>query len=252
MTTDSAAEEPLVSVSTTGAIARITVGSGAKRNALTGQGWSDLERVVREIDRDGSTAVVHVRGRDETFCAGSDMREWVNADLDRVEESFTRMESAFRAIEECSVPVVAEIHGVAAGAGCQLALACDLRLMAESARIGMPIARLGIKPSPAFAARMIALAGPARTRRMLYTGVLLDARAAVTAGLADERVPDAELPDAATRLVSEIAEQPLDALRAAKHAVSAALEPVRQATRHNDQEAVSPVEFQRAVSTFLR
>lgn len=123
------------------------------------------------------------------------MTDWVDADSAYVEKSFARMEEAFSAIEDCPVPVVAEIRGVAAGAGCQLALACDLRLMADSARIGMPIARLGILASPAFAARMVALTGPSVARELLYTGRLVDARTAVELGLADHQVPEAQLTD---------------------------------------------------------
>lgn len=128
------------------------------------------------------------------------MTDWVDADSAYVEKSFAHMEEAFSAIEDCPVPVVAEIRGVAAGAGCQLALACDLRLMADSARIGMPIARLGILASPAFAARMVALTGPSVARELLYTGRLVDARTAVELGLADHQVPEAQLTDRTGRL----------------------------------------------------
>jgi enoyl-CoA hydratase/carnithine racemase len=156
---------------------------------LTSAGWRLLEQRVADVASLPSVRAVLVRGEGGTFCAGSDMTEWADAGPDAVEESFARMEAAFRAIEQCPVPVVAEVRGVAAGAGCQLALACDLRLMADSARIGMPIARLGILPSPAFAARLINLAGPSLARRLLYTGRLLDAPAAAAAGLADEHQP---------------------------------------------------------------
>ncbi len=136
------------------------------------------------------------------------MTDWVDADSGYVEESFAHMEAAFSAIEDCPVPVIAEIRGVAAGAGCQLALACDLRLMADSARIGMPIARLGILASPAFAARMVALAGPAVARELLYTGRLVDARTAVGLGLADDSVPEEHLAARTSGLAASIAEQP--------------------------------------------
>lgn len=224
-------------------VAEITVGNGTKRNALPGTGWTRLQHSIHEAADSDTTQVIVLRGHSGTFCAGSDMAEWVHADMDSVENSFARMEAAFRAVEECPIPVVAEIHGVAAGAGCQLALACDLRFMADSARIGMPIARLGIMTSPAFAARMVALAGPSLSRQLLYTGQLLDAPAAVDAGLADHCLPDAELGDYTERILTAIAEQPPAAVRAAKHAVAAALAPVREVTRHNDRSAVAPADF---------
>ncbi|MGW7517665.1 enoyl-CoA hydratase/isomerase family protein [Streptomyces sp. NPDC054796] len=243
---------PLVEVGPDGPVVEITVGSGERRNALTCAAWAELERRVRALgERDELRAVV-VRGRGNTFCAGSDMNEWDGASPEEVEETFTRMEAAFRAVEECPVPVVAEIHGVAAGAGCQLALACDLRFMAGTARIGMPIAQLGIMASPAFAARMVAVAGPSVTRGLLYTGRLLDAREAVEAGLADRQLAAPTLTAFTERTLARIAEQPPAAIRAAKRAVSAALSPSRTATAVNGESAVAYAEFQRAVGDFLR
>lgn len=134
-----------------------------------------------------------------------------------------RPEKAFRAVERCPVPVVAQVQGVAAGAGCQLALACDLRVMGESARIGMPIARLGILPSPAFAARLVRLAGQALARELLYTGRLLDSAEAATAGLANAVVPDAGVEGHVTALLDLVAAQPAAAIRAAKRAVTEAM-----------------------------
>lgn len=185
------------------------------------------------------------------FCAGSDLQEWVEADPDFVEESFARMESAFRAIEQCSVPVIAEVHGTAAGAGCQLALACDMRFLANSARIGMPIARLGIKASPAFAARILSLAGPGTTRHMLYTGTLPDASEAVRLGLADQQAPDDDLPELTAQVLARIAERPTATLRAAKRAVSQALAPTRQASAGNNDTMIEPGDFRDGITRFL-
>ena len=95
-----------------------------------------MEDCVREAGRLDGVHAVLFRGRHGSFCSGSDLTEWVDAELHLVDESFAAMESAFRAVEQCPVPTIAAVRGVAAGAGCQLALSCDLRFMAESARIG--------------------------------------------------------------------------------------------------------------------
>lgn len=230
-----------------GPVAEVVVGTGRRRNALTSAGWDRLAGLLRDVAASSAVRVVVIRGAGDTFCAGSDMTEWQHADLDAVERSFDRMEAAFRAIEECPVPVVAEIRGDAAGAGCQLALACDLRVMARSARIGMPIARLGILPSPAFASRLAAVAGPAVARELLYTGRLLDAREAVGARLANHAVPDPELTGYVTGLVTEIAGQPAAAVRSAKAAVTAGTwQPPRPAG-----PAVSAPDFYAGVAAFL-
>lgn len=251
MTTGTAPAASLVSVRQAGPVARITVGNGQRRNALTVAGWAELERLVDELGEREQVRAVLIRGRGDTFCAGSDMSEWLDADPDFVEESFARMEAAFRAIERCPVPVVAEIEGAAAGAGCQLALACDMRYMAESARIGMPIARLGILATPAFAARLTALAGPAAARELLYTGDLLAGPAAQAAGLVNRAVPDAALHHEVNAVLDRIRAQPPAAVRAAKRAVGAALTPMWDATEHNDTPAVSADDFAAAVRAFL-
>ncbi|MGH3621874.1 MAG: enoyl-CoA hydratase/isomerase family protein [Sciscionella sp.] len=235
-----------------GSTATITVGRGTKSNALDGDAWRLLKRHLWDIGSQESIRVVVLSGRGETFCAGSDTTEWVGAASDAVEQSFALMEAAFRAVERCPVPVVAKITGAAAGAGCQLALACALRIMATSARIGMPIARLGILPSPSFAARMVELAGPSVARELLYTGRLLDAPAAVAAGLANRCVADDRLTEETDRLAEQVAAQPPAAIRAAKQAVTAVLRPGRAAGEETDQRAVSEVDFQRGITEFLR
>lgn len=242
------AHEAGVRVEQDGAVAEITVGSGNRRNALTTESWRQLARCLDDIAEPGAVRAVVLRGAGDTFCAGSDLTEWRGADPAAVEESFAAMEAAFRAVERCPVPVVAEIRGVAAGAGCQLALACDLRVLADSARIGMPIARLGILASPAFAGRLVNLAGPALARELLYTGRLLRAADAVAVGLANTHVPAAELGDRVRRLVAEIVRQPAAAIVAAKRAVrhaGGALPAARPGP------AVSFVDFQCGVSRFL-
>lgn len=233
-------------------VAEVTVGDGRHGNALSRADWRALERTFRELAADDELRAVVVRGHGGLFSAGSDMREWVQADLTDVAEDFAAMEAAFTAIEELPVPVIAEVQGVAAGAGCQLALACDLQVLAETARIGMPIARLGILVSPAFAARLTVPAGPGTARELLYTGRLVPADEAVRLGLATRCVPEGELASAARRLVLAITRNPPAAVRAAKHAVDVALAPVRLAAKA--QEAGMPVaydDFQRGISTFL-
>lgn len=240
--------EELVRLRVEANVAVLTVGTGRQYNALRHAGWRLLEERVHEVASMPSVRAAVIRGEGDSFCAGSDISDWAQTTPEEVEETFALMEAAFLAVEQCPVPVVAEIRGVAAGAGCQLALACDLRLMADSARIGMPIARLGILPSPAFAARLVNLAGPAVARKLLYTGGLLGAPAAVAAGLADEHVPDAELAQRTRDLVAEITRHPTVAVRAAKRAVAAA---TAQPSQQSLGPAVSFADFRAAVAAFL-
>lgn len=239
-----------------GATATVSLGSGQRGNALSSADWRELAGQLRRLADDPGLRVVTVRGTGPVFSAGSDMREWVHAEPADIDASFTAMESAFVAVEALPVPVVAEIRGVAAGAGCQLALACDLRIMADSARIGMPIARLGILASAAFAARIVAVAGPDTARELLYTGRLLAGPEAARRGLAGRSVPDDALGETVSALAGEIAAQPPAAIRAAKRAVAVATSPVRQAASEAADtfggHSVALEDFRTGVGAFLR
>ena len=244
--------EPKITVRRSGPVAEAVLGSGGSRNALGRDDWQAVEQVFRELAHDEQVCAIVVRGSGATFSAGSDLREWVHASPDDVAESFLRMEAACTAIEEAPVPVVAQVNGVAAGAGCQLALACDLRVLADTARLGMPIARLGILVSPSFAARLSELIGHGLARELLYTGRLLGAAEAVALGLANRSVPEEKLTEVTSALVESIVAQPRSALVAAKQAVSVGLSPVRAAARSFVAgPPVSYEDFQRGVTEFL-
>lgn len=217
-----------VAASIDGPVLHLVVGDGERRNALGEDDWASLGRLVGDVGT-GATGIraVVVSGHGGSFSAGSDMREWVDAQRTDVERAFTTMEGCFRAIEDCPLPVVAAVEGVAAGAGCQLALACDLVVMAESARIGMPIARLGILASPAFAARVSSRVGPALAADLYLTGRLLAADEARAAGLVSRVVPDGSTTRRALDLAASIAARPPEAVAAAKAAIHLVAQPER-------------------------
>jgi enoyl-CoA hydratase/carnithine racemase len=100
-------------------VAEVAVGDGRRGNALSSRDWRELERTFRDLARDDDLRAVVVRGQGGMFSSGSDMREWVEADVTGVADSFAAMEAAFTAIEDLPVPVIAQVEGVAAGAGCR-------------------------------------------------------------------------------------------------------------------------------------
>lgn len=205
-------------------VATVVVGDGGRRNALDTAGWEALRRSVTGLP-DGLVAVV-VRGRGATFCAGSDLREWDGADGATVDASFTAMEAALRAVESVPVPTLAVVEGAATGAGCLLALACDTQLVARTARVGMPVVRLGILLSPAFATRLSVRVGPARAKELLYTGRILGADEATALGLVGRVVDAADLDAELLAVLDAWRAQPATALRAAKLAVDTGLAPL--------------------------
>jgi enoyl-CoA hydratase/carnithine racemase len=172
---------------------------------------------------------VVIEGASGWFCAGSDIREWREATIEDVKLSFVRMEAACSAIEELPVPVIAKVRGPAAGAGCQLALACDMRLVSDNASIGMPIAALGILVSPSFANRLASRTGAAMARELLYTGRMVGGEEAVRLGLANACVGGEHLDGHVNDVVDSIVHASGPAIRAAKSAVSRFEGPARVA-----------------------
>lgn len=210
-----------------GGVVTLELGDGTRRNALREADWVDLRDTVAAVGRAGTARVMVLVGHGGTFSAGSDMTEWADAGPDDVDHTFATMEQCFQVVEDCAVPVVAAVEGVAAGAGCQLALSCDLVVMGESARIGMPIARLGILASPAFAARVASRVGSALAADLYLTGRLLGAAEARAAGLVARVVPDTEVVSQATHLAHAITHTSPEAVRAAKRAIHAVTQPER-------------------------
>lgn len=230
----------------------LTIGDGQRFNALDRAGWRALEASARTLHEVTSTTAVVIRGRGNSFSSGSDLRDWVDASTDDVRTSFVEIEAALQAVESIPVPTIAVIEGVAAGGGCQLALACDLQLMESAARIGMPTSQLGILISPAFANRMSVRIGPSRTKELLYSGRMLTADEAVAMGLVTNTAPTEDLDNELATLVDGWGRQSAVSLRAAKAAVNEALAPLEQPSRQQPVGQVAdPVELSTRVDAFL-
>ncbi len=234
-----------------GSVGTVTVGSGTRRNALSTSDWHRLGDTVRGLADVDTVSVVVVRGHGGTFCAGSDLREWADASSAEVDTSFGAMEAALGALEALDVATVAAIEGTAAGARCQLALACDLRVLTRSARMGMPILRLGLLPSPMFALRIAVLTGQERARQLFYTGELLSAEKAQQWGLASEVVEDDELEDRLAELVSAVVAQPRSGIVGAKVACRVAADRQRPRFAHPEWRYSDPVELPSRMRAFL-
>lgn len=205
-------------------LALVTIDRPERRNAL---GSRDARAIAAAIS-DGARGarVVILTGAGDAFSAGGDLDElerW--SDLEPQEIGTTLYESfqgMIRAIRASDAVVIAAINGAAVGAGMDLALACDLRVAAESARLGQVWVRLGVIPGTGGAWLTQHLAGPGRAARLLLTGDLVDAREALAAGLVDEVCPDDELMACARALAAKILAHPPAGVVANKRALVAA------------------------------
>jgi enoyl-CoA hydratase/carnithine racemase len=166
-------------------VARITFSNPAKRNALSRKLLGELTKALRELSAD----CVVLTGAGDVFSAGYDIADLANP-REAAELLTHPFEQALEALDAVPVPVVAAMAGHAFGGGLELALACDLRVCAPTARLGMPPARLGVVYSPAGLQRFVDAIGAARTRELFLTARALDAGEALAWGLVNELVDD--------------------------------------------------------------
>jgi len=205
-----------------GPVATVTLNRPEVLNALNSQVFDDLELVIRMLTADPSVRVILLTGTGEkAFAAGADIAELAKTDAASGEQKSLRGQSIFRLIESCGKPVIALINGFALGGGCELALACTLRLASETARLGQPEVKLGLIPGYGGSQRLPRLVGPSAALKLLLTGDIIPAAEALRIGLIDEVHPAADLLPRGQALATQIAAQ-------APLAVAATLEAVDQ------------------------
>lgn len=206
-------------------IATVTVNRPKVLNALNEATLKELDQAFAAFATDPKVKVVILTGAGEkAFVAGGDIS--VMQPLGPVaSRGFARMaQKILDRIENCPKPVIAAINGFALGGGCELAMACDIRIAAESARLGQPEINLGIIPGWAGTQRLSRLIGKGRAKELVFTGEMIDAREAWRIGLVNQVVPAAALMNTARELAAKIAGKGAIALALAKEAIDRGLE----------------------------
>jgi enoyl-CoA hydratase/carnithine racemase len=202
-------------------VATVTLNRPAKLNALTFEVYADLRDLVTELPHRGDARVLIITGEGKGFCSGGDVEEIIGplTEMGTAELlEFTRMTGGVvKALRECPVPVIAAINGVAAGAGSVIALASDLRLMAESASFAFLFTRVGLAGADMGSAYLLPrIVGLGRATELLLLGDKLSAERAHRMGLANEVLPDGELVSRAQALARRIADGPAFAFSTTK------------------------------------
>jgi enoyl-CoA hydratase len=191
---------------TTGSIATVTLHRPEVLNALNAQMFDELEAVFHALSADAAVRVILVTGAgDRAFAAGADIRALTETDAVSGQQVSERGQRVFSQIESCGKPVLAAINGVALGGGCELALACTLRLAANTARLGLPEAKLGLVPGYGGTQRLPRLIGRSAALRLMLSATIVDAAEALRLGLVEEVVPAADMLPRARALAETIA-----------------------------------------------
>jgi enoyl-CoA hydratase len=192
-------------------------------NALNTQIQEELRAAAHAAAADAGIRAVVVYGGGKVFAAGADITEFTTMTYQQMALRAAELSSAFDAIARIEKPVVAAVTGYALGGGCELALACDWRVVAADARLGQPEIKLGLIPGTGGTRGLARLVGPARAKDLVFSGRMVDAEEALRIGLADRVVPAAEVYRTAVELVRPYTTGPALALRAAKLAIDRGL-----------------------------
>lgn len=220
-----------------GAAAMVTIDRPKALNALNYDTLLELRCAFDELGRDRAIGVIMLTGGGEkAFVAGADIAYMQN--LTALEATaFAKLgHEVMAAIENAPQPVIAAVNGFALGGGCELALACDIRLASESARFGQPEVNLGVIPGFGGTQRLPRLVGKGMACELLYTGDMIDAGEALRIGLVNRVVPADQLLPVCREMAAKICAKGPVAIRLCKETVASGLQ--MDLTRANQYEAV--------------
>jgi enoyl-CoA hydratase len=188
-------------------------------NALSTGLLADLERRVGELAKDPKVRAVIVTGDGQYFSAGADVKELATVDLASAPEVARRGLGVYARLAALAPPVIAAVNGLALGGGLELALACDLRIAGDSAKLGAPEVSLGLIPAYGGTQRLPRLVGVAKAKELIFTGAMISAAEALRIGLVNRTVPAGQELRAARDLAHTIAQKAPKAVQAAKRAI---------------------------------
>src|SRR6476619_4657899 len=189
----------------TDGIARVTINRPDKLNALNAIVIAELGDAVTRIETDPAIRGVIVTGTgNKAFVAGADINELTEQGVTGGQKRALVGQAVFRRLERCGKPVIAAVNGFALGGGCELAMACHLRVASEHAKFGQPEVKLGLIPGYGGTQRLPRLVGKGRALQLLLTGEMIDSAEAYRIGLVNRVVPGAELLAAAKTMLGQM------------------------------------------------
>ncbi len=203
-------------------VATLTINRPERANSINAQLGIDINAAMDALERDEAARVVVITGAGRFFCGGADLREINTAGVGGIVSPGGR--DFMSHLEESPLPVIAAINGACMGGGCEIALSCDVRVMAEGAKIGLPEIQFGALPAAGGTQRLARVVGPARAKELIYSGRHISAADAERWGLVNYAVPDAQLMDRARELAAEFAQRAKYALATAKFLINRSMD----------------------------
>lgn len=208
-----------------GPLATITFNNPKALNALTVDTFHGLDALLGKLEQDTDVRVVILTGAGEkAFIAGGDIGHLGTLDVDGAREFALLAQAVIDKLESFPKPVIAAINGYALGGGCELAMGCDLRIAADSAKFGQPEVKLGIIPGFAGTQRLARLVGKGKAKELVFTGEMIDADEACRIGLVNRVVAKDQLLDEARALAMKMCDKSASAIKLAKEAIDNGLE----------------------------
>jgi enoyl-CoA hydratase/carnithine racemase len=252
------ARDGRVSLTRDGMIATITISRPDKHNALNVEMWRQLREVASEASRDDAVRAVVVRGEGtEAFSAGADISEFaeVRQDAATAERYSETIEAAELALIAARKPVLAMLHGICAGGGCGIALACTLRFADDAFRFAIPAARLGVVYHQTAVDRLVQHVGPSTAMDILMSGRFINGEQGLARGLVDAIYPSTELEQRVYGYAELIAKRAPTSVEGAWVGVQAALNPhdsdLRQEVARLQAAAHESADYKEGVKAFL-
>lgn len=193
-------------------------------NAISLKMRAEIEEALKEASQDDEVRVLILTGGETVFCSGADIKEKPGIiqllDENKLYRILTRRKIVHTLIEEFEKPVIAAVSGLALGGGCELALACDLRVASETAKFGLTEINFGTLPSGGGTQRLPRLIGMTKAKEMIYTGEMIDAQEAYRIGLVNRVVKVESLMEESQKIARKIAEKSPLAIKMAKFAIN--------------------------------
>jgi len=224
-------------------------------NAIGEADLAALARLLAGLAEDDRCRVLVFTGTGRFFSAGADIKLMAEAGpggVERLTQLARDMQAAYDAIERLPFPTIAAINGIATGGGLELALACDLRIAAQGASIGLTETRIGLIPGAGGTQRLVQTVGRAAALRLILRGEIVDGSEAARLGIVHEAVPGQGLAARTAELAAELAAQPREALRSAKRCIALAPSPAGYAAEIDETRRLHGCDETRArIAAFL-